>query len=405
MSKIDGHHRKAVAGKRTWQVGSENQLYPEPLRGGDESVDPVALRRKEKKDPLPGHLFIEGFGCHAGRALLALEPYYGDPESPSSMNVVLFAWCPTATSYLDALAVAGATPVLLVASPRTPAAGPLAAWAVVHGVTLERCEDVNAGPFVARMQTLAVDLLLIAGCSQILRRPVRQTARLGTINFHPSWLPAYRAKEPLFWTILRGETRAGCTAHHATEAIDRGPILLQREVRISPRSTSASLAKDVDDAGATMIPELLAMARGGALPSGKVPAEPGEDFPALEPEHGLCDFRRSAIELDRLVRACAGAIQAYCFFEGMRLVLLEAEPGDAPPHPVAAGTVIEVGGNFVRIATADGSLVARRFLFVDRVHDGRELSGRLGLVAGSRLMGGEDAQPSLLWRLTKKLPG
>jgi len=303
------------------------------------------------------------------------------------MKVVLFAWCPTATSYLDALVADGAAPALLVTGPRSPDDGALATRAASHGVALERSEDVNAAPFVGRIRNLAPDLLLIAGCSQILRAPLRSAARLGVVNFHPSLLPRYRGKEPLFWALLEGETRTGCTAHHATDAVDAGPILLHREVFISPRATSASLAREVDEAGATLVPEILAMARAGALPPGRLPDEPGKVFSPLRPEHGLLDLSRSAIELDRVVRACVGEIPAFCFFGGMKVVVLDAEPCEAAERGAAPGTVVEIREGVVRMATAAGDLIVRRWLFFGRVHDSDELASRLDIRVGMRFTG------------------
>jgi methionyl-tRNA formyltransferase len=377
-----------MAGEGTRQVRAENELHAEPARGRDVGVDPIALGGKEQKEPFRGGLGPGGIHGHLGAAFAAAcEAYYVGGESPSAMRVVLFAWCPTATSYLDALVAAGAAPVLLVTGPRSPEDGALAVRAASHGVLLERTEDVNAVPFVERIRSLAPDLLLIAGCSQILRAPLRSAARLGVVNFHPSLLPNYRGKEPLFWAILQGETRTGCTAHHATDAVDAGPILLQREVPISRRATSASLARDVDEAGATLVPELLAMARAGALPPGQLPAEPGKVFPPLRPEHGLLDLSRGAIELDRLVRACAGEIPAFCFVHGMKVVLLEGEPSEAACSHGAPGTVVEIGGGSARIATAAGDLVARRWLFFGRAHDSDELAVRLDIGVGTRFTG------------------
>jgi methionyl-tRNA formyltransferase len=300
------------------------------------------------------------------------------------MKVVLFAWCPTATFYLDALIAIGARPALLVTGSRTPDDGALASRAASHGTSLERSEDVNADPFVDRVRGLAPDLLLIAGCSQILRAPLRSTARLGVVNFHPSLLPRYRGKEPLFWAILEGETQTGCTAHHATDAVDAGPILLHREVAISPRATSASLARAVDEAGATLVPELVAMAHAGALPPGRSPAESGKVFPPLRKEHGLLDLSRPAIELDRLVRACVGEIPAFLFFAGMKVIALEAEPCETAVRGAAPGTVVGIGAGMVRLATAAGDLVVRRWLFFGRVHDSDELATRLGIRVGTR---------------------
>jgi len=324
------------------------------------------------------------------------------------VNVILFAWCPSAGPYIDALPASGGALRLVVTGVRGSAAAALAPACERAGVELVRCPDVNDASFIQRIESHRPALLLVAGCSQILGRALRDAAGLGAVNLHPSLLPSYSGKEPLFWALLRGEPRVGITAHVMTDALDAGPILLQREVPVPPRATSASLAEDVDREGAALLPDLLAMARRGALLDARAP-EPGASpeipgaepldprwpashFPALRPEHGLLDWARSAVELDRLVRACAGEIHAYTFFRGMRLVLLEAEPIDAPPalSPAAAAlspgaAVLGMDRGALLVAAQQGALWTRRWLFMGRVHSGEELAASLDIRAGARL--------------------
>src|SRR4051812_92688 len=91
------------------------------------------------------------------------------PEAhPRAMNVVLFAWCPSSIVYLAALHEAGALPRLVVTGSRCGAARELAAACARLGVPIERCPDINAADFRARIGALSPDLLLVAGCAQIL---------------------------------------------------------------------------------------------------------------------------------------------------------------------------------------------------------------------------------------------
>src|SRR5450755_2041119 len=176
-----------------------------------------------------------------------------------AMRLVVFSWC--RTSVAEAFERAGAS--------------------VVEVVTGSTCRDVNDLGFVERMRGLEPDLLVVTGCSQKLREPIRRVARLGAVNFHPSLLPYYRAREPLFWTILAGETRAGMTVHVMTDVIDEGPILFQREVEIPLRATSESLASRVDEAACELAPEVFASARSGSLPRGRVSTVPGSRYPPV----------------------------------------------------------------------------------------------------------------------------
>jgi methionyl-tRNA formyltransferase len=299
------------------------------------------------------------------------------------MNVVLFAWCPTSVLYLEALAAAGHAPCLAVTGARTAAGAPLVAACERLGVPLERRDDVNAPGFIARLRDLAVDLLLVAGCARILGPELCAAPRLGAINFHPSRLPDYRGREPLFWALLRGEPTVAVTAHRITAEVDAGPILFQREIAVPPGATSASLAPLVDRAGAGLVPEILAHAAAGALSEGFRSPEPGSHFPPLRAEHGLLDFTRSAVEIDRLVRAAQGEIAAYTFHRGFRVVVLEGEPGGEAVAGAAPGSIAAIEGGALGIAAARGVYRARRFLFLNRVHDGPTLAAALGIEVGA----------------------
>jgi methionyl-tRNA formyltransferase len=299
------------------------------------------------------------------------------------MNIVLFAWCPTSVLYLDALAAAGAVPCLVVTGTRTSARAPLVAACDRLGVPLERRYDINAADLKARLA--AADLLLVAGCARILDPELCAAPRLGALNFHPSRLPDYRGKEPLFWALLRGEPIVAVSVHRMTDEIDAGPILFQREVAVPDRATSASLAALVDRAGADLVPDLIALAAAGELPAGLRSPGAGTRFPPLRAEHGLLDFTRHAVEVDRLVRAARGEIAAYTFYRGFRFVVLEGEPDEAAVPGVLPGRVVAIDGDALVIAAARGIYRARRFLFLDRIHDGPALAAALGLAPGAAL--------------------
>ena len=294
--------------------------------------------------------------------------------SPPSVRSVLLAWCSAGALYLDALAAAGAPPELVVTGPRASVAAELAAACARLGVPIERRDDPNDPELVARLQALHLDLILVAGCARVLGPEILAVPRLGALNFHPSRLPDYRGKEPLFWALLRGETTVAISVHHLTDDVDGGPVLLQREVAVPERATSATLAPIVDRAGAALLPEILALAASGALPPGRPPGR-GTHFPPLRPDHGLLDFSRSAVEVDRLVRAAAGEIHVCTFLRGLRVIVLEGRPLPAAGAE-RPGRVEAVGAAGIDIATPECAYRAERFLFLDRVHDDRPRARR-----------------------------
>ncbi len=289
--------------------------------------------------------------------------------------MVLFAWCRTASLYLDALVGAGHAPILVVTGQGAPAEAALSG----SGVPLECHIRVNEPGFVARLTRMQPDLLLVAGWPERFGREVRQAARLGAVNCHPSLLPRYRGRDPLFWAILNDEREVGITLHRMTGEIDAGPILMQRAVPVPAGATSASLAEAVDRAGAELAVELVS---GGLSAEREQDSGAATHFPPLGAEHGLMDWADSAARLERLVRACRGATLAHCFYRGMKLGVLAAHEKAASGVP---GTVIDIDDAGMLVATADGGLEIERFLFVDREHTAPALAERLDIVKGARL--------------------
>jgi methionyl-tRNA formyltransferase len=309
-----------------------------------------------------------------------------DGAGERAVNVVLFAWCPSSTRYLDAFVAAGCK-VNVVTAPGTLLTR-WAAWQSREGVAIEESHDANAIDLVERVRRFDPALIAVAGWPQKMHSPLRSTARLGCVNLHPSLLPHYRGKHPLFWAILRDERKMGITLHHLTENIDAGPILSQRIVSVAPDATSESLAAELDEAGALLIPELIGWVRAGGLPEGRIAEEPGSYFPPVRDEHGLLDFTHSASALERLVRACQGITPAYCFWRGMKLIARRACAVELA-EMASPGTIVAHDDAGIMIATSASALLVERWLFMGREHDARQLAQRLGLVSGERLSANE----------------
>lgn len=108
--------------------------------------------------------------------------------------------------------------------------------AVEHSVPL-LVQPKYGGPeypgFVARLQALTPDLILVYSYSMLLREDVLSLPRFGAINVHSALLPNDRGPNPLQWAIIRGESMTGVTLHEMTIGIDEGPIIDQIEVPIA----------------------------------------------------------------------------------------------------------------------------------------------------------------------------
>jgi methionyl-tRNA formyltransferase len=125
--------------------------------------------------------------------------------------------------------------------------------------------NVNAEEFVQTVAGLDVDLNLSISYNQILRRPVRETARLGSVNFHAGKLPYYRGRNVINWAIINGEIEIGLTAHYIDDGIDTGDLILQRTLPIGWTDTYGDVLCKVVSALPDLVLEAVEMvARGRA---------------------------------------------------------------------------------------------------------------------------------------------
>lgn len=100
------------------------------------------------------------------------------------------------------------------------------------------------------MQSLSPDLFLLYG-TNIIKEPVLNIPRIGTLNAHSSLLPKYRGAASEFWMFLHGETQyAGITVHWVDPGLDTGDMITQEPLSVSKKDTPRTLrAKGVPLAG------------------------------------------------------------------------------------------------------------------------------------------------------------
>ena len=66
----------------------------------------------------------------------------------------------------------------------------------------------------------------------------------GSIQYHPSLLPAYRGASAINWPIIKGETKTGLTIFRPTDGLDEGPVILQKETAIGADDTLGTVYFD-----------------------------------------------------------------------------------------------------------------------------------------------------------------
>jgi len=174
----------------------------------------------------------------------------------------------------------------------TPAAVPVA-----QPQSLRSAEDR------AQLAAWRPDVLVVVAYGLILPKAVLEIPRLGCVNVHASLLPRWRGAAPVERALLAGDEGTGVTIMLMDEGLDTGPILLQQSVAIDPSDTGASLREKLARVGAPLLLEGLQGLADGSLRPHPQPAEGVTYARKLEKREAPIDWRRSAAEIERQVRA------------------------------------------------------------------------------------------------------
>ena len=83
-----------------------------------------------------------------------------------------------------------------------------------------------------RVESLQVDLVVLARYMQILSAEFCTFLAGRAINIHHSFLPSFKGAKPYFQAHERGVKLIGATAHYVTAELDEGPIIEQDVARV-----------------------------------------------------------------------------------------------------------------------------------------------------------------------------
>ena len=206
---------------------------------------------------------------------------------------------------------------------------------------------------------------LIVSCFFPWRIPIDviELPRLGTVNIHPSLLPAYRGTVTPLWMLRNGERTFGISMHRMTADFDTGAILAQ-----------ARFEADDDDVFATLVPKLMHAGDalwdpGLARIAAGDPGEPQNE--RLASYYGRIedwdswrqvDWALPARDVHNIVRSCSSPFQtahgALAVLENVTITILRTTLVEhaAPQRHATPGTILSRDGAGLLVQCGDGPL-------------------------------------------------
>lgn len=233
---------------------------------------------------------------------------------------------------------------------------PVKAFAMQHAIPVYQpasLRDLDAQKILAELKP---DLLVVAAYGLILPQAVLSIPTFGCINIHASLLPRWRGAAPVQRAIMAGDKQTGITIMQMDEGLDTGEMLLQVPCEITQKETSESLLLRLADMGAKGMIEAIAQIEKNTLNPLKQDSEEATYAVKISKSEALVDWKASAIQLDRCIRAFNPWPVAYSYLDGERVRIWRAKPIMEDSHSAQPGTIVSITENSIQVATGEGRL-------------------------------------------------
>ena len=150
---------------------------------------------------------------------------------------------------------------------------------------------------------LKPDFLIVVAYGKLLPQAILDIPKNGCVNVHASLLPRFRGAAVIQAPILVGDGQTGVTIMKMDAGLDTGPIIAQMRVNILPNETAETLHDELAKLGAMMLPETLKAFAAGKIELKKQDEKFVTYARELKKEDGKIDWKKSAVEIERMVRA------------------------------------------------------------------------------------------------------
>ena len=207
---------------------------------------------------------------------------------------------------------------------------------------------------ITEFLSLNIDLCVMAFVTDIVPDEILEAPRLGTIQYHPSLLPEHRGPSSINWPIIQGKSKTGLTIFWPDKGLDTGPILLQKEFKITETDTLGSVYfGKLYPAGVEAMVEAVEMVKNGTAPK-------------IEQDHskatyeGWCrsgdviiDWNKPGMEIYNLIRGSDPSPGANTLWEQKPIYLFNTS-FESSNHDQTPGTVTKISDESFSLSVSGG---------------------------------------------------
>src|SRR4051812_21563611 len=308
------------------------------------------------------------------------------------MRIVVHGQQAFGKAVLEALLKRGENVVGVYVAPEKPGqkADPLKEAAVAAKLPVFQPASYRKAEVWEEFRALTPDLQVMAFVTLFVPEEFLNIPTHGSIQYHPSLLPAYRGASAINWPIILGEKETGLSIFWPDNGLDTGAVLLQKTTPISNTDTLGTVYFDrLFPMGVDAMMESVDLVKSGKAPRIKQDESKATYEGRCGPENAHIDWAKSWRQIDPLIRGCNPAPGAWSTLDCKVVKIFDAKPLPAKDPKGIAGkmgeiVVVEAGG--VTVVCADGRIKVTRVQPADgKKIEAGEWAASTKLAAGARL--------------------
>jgi methionyl-tRNA formyltransferase len=308
------------------------------------------------------------------------------------MRIVVHGQQAFGKAVLEALLKRGENVVAVYVAPEKPGqkADPLKEAALAAKLPVYQPASYRKPEVWEEFKALKPDLQVMAFVTLFVPEDFLNIPTHGSIQYHPSLLPAYRGASAINWPIILGEKETGLSIFWPDNGLDTGDVLLQKTTPISATDTLGTVYFDrLFPMGVDAMLESVDLVKAGKAPRIKQDESLATYEGRCGPENAHIDWAKSWRQIDPLIRGCNPAPGAWSTLDGKTLKIFDAKPLPAKdPKGIAGkmGEIVAVEADGFTVVCADGRFKVTRVQPADgKKIDAGEFAAAAKLAVGTRL--------------------
>ena len=219
------------------------------------------------------------------------------------------------------------------------------------------------------IQSIKPDYIFVIGLSQLVKREIIDSAKIGVIGFHPTPLPKMRGRAANVWQVLLGVHESKCSLFFIDEGTDSGDLLGQEDYVIEDTDYAEDVMQKINEAARKLFCRVLCQIMEGTLKPEKQKEEEATYLLRRGPEDGLIDWDQPIRQIHRLVRAVSRPFPgAFGKYDGIHPVILwRADILENKKYIGMNGQIAAITDGYMDVVCRDGLLRVTDYENVNQV--------------------------------------